>query len=220
MNTPTPHHTQPPGKALVPFTPPAPPPRKPFKVRRREARDTWLGFIREPMSLREAWVLAASKSRQPALASQAGRVLLFTLIVILPTWANAPLLWCSRRPTEPPATAQPGTVADDRTRLQRLAGRVTGWWGFTATATPVDEAWKESRIVHDTRIPDSSDTLGSWWLASTKTDRPLLFALLITVTPTGLNGPLLWCTLRPTRRYGLILAVLATALTVSAVAGS
>ena len=96
-------------------------------------------------------------------------------------------------------------------RARRLVAR---WWVFTARPMSLRAAWRLSGVVDANRIPGGSPALaGLWWWAN-RTERLLLFVLVI-LAPTVLTGPLLWCAARPSRRFGLyaVLAGLAALFT-------
>lgn len=71
----------------------------------------WWGFVRQPMSLREAWRLSGSldarriPGESPILtalwwvSNRTDRPLLFLCLAWLPLWAAGPVLWCATRPT-------------------------------------------------------------------------------------------------------------------------
>ena len=96
------------------------------------------------------------------------------------------------------------------TEAETPAGRarrtMARWWVFTARPMSLRAAWRLSGVVDTKRIPDGSPLLGAVWWWSNRTDRLLLFALAI-AAPTVLTGPLLWCAARPSRRFGLYLAL-------------
>lgn len=93
----------------------------------------------------------------------------------------------------------------------------TSWWGFVRQPTSVAEAWRRSDRMDARRIPDESNLLAAVWHFANRTERILLFAVLAVLTM--LTGSLLWCMVKPTRRWGLY-AVLFIVFVVVPVAGS
>lgn len=91
--------------------------------------------------------------------------------------------------------------------ITRAGGRVASWWAWTAQPVSWADMWKQSSI-EPARIPAGNRLLRGLWLVSNYTDR-LAMAGLLLATPAAAQGPLRWCIARPTRRYGLYLAVAA-----------
>lgn len=95
-----------------------------------------------------------------------------------------------------------------------LAAAKTGfarWWAWTSRPLSLRAAWALS-AVDPARIPNKSGILRALWRISNATDRIILFALTM-LAPTCVTGPLRWLALRPTRRYGLYLTLLALTTT-------
>lgn len=79
-------------------------------TRIRTAVRNWWGFVAEPMTVAETWresgVIVAHRipadSKLLALLwwvdNHSGRLALFLLLGVAPTWANGPLLWCAAKP--------------------------------------------------------------------------------------------------------------------------
>jgi hypothetical protein len=108
-------------------------------------------------------------------------------------------------------TTGPGVTG----RARRLIAR---WWVFTSRPVSLRAAWRLSGVVDARRVPGGSPVLAGVWWWSNRTDRLVLFALVV-LAPTVLTGPLLWCAARPTRRAGLYL-VLAGLATLFSLAGA
>jgi hypothetical protein len=83
---------------------------------------------------------------------------------------------------------------------------IARWWVFTARPMSLRAAWRLSGVVDTKRIPGGSSVAAALWWWSNRTDRIALFALAI-LAPTVLTGPLLWCAARPSRRWGLYVAL-------------
>lgn len=129
-------------------------------------------------------------------------------------------------PTKPAATEAPTAVIEavdpeptPRKKLKdRAAAAVTTWWGFVRQPMSLRQAWKLSGIVDPRRIPGESNLLATLWWWSNRTDRILLFAVLL-ILPTSLNGPVLWCAVRPTRRWGMYAVLFILLVLVPSMAG-
>lgn len=111
------------------------------------------------------------------------------------------------RPADTGDDTDPQPAAPTRPPLKdRLAHAITSWWAWIAEPMSLAEGWRRSGVVIAARVPAGS-SLAAWcWWWSNRTDRVLLFAVLM-ITPTFLNGPVLWCAERPTRRWGLYLVL-------------
>lgn len=94
----------------------------------------------------------------------------------------------------------------------RAAGR--NWWAWTAQPASLADTWTASK-VDPRRVPGNAGTLSVLWRISNATDRLIMFALIL-AAPTALTGPLRWAATRPTRRWGLYIAL--TAFTATTVA--
>lgn len=190
--------------------------RPKLTARASAATSVWKGYMREPISLAEAWQLTnLTDHPRPPRWWWPLRFTLFLILITLPTAATAPVLRVIRPagrlvPTvaDPdgdqaaePAAAERGPLA----RLAARAGHLAAWDGFAREPMPTDEARRLSAAIDVRRIPGESKILFWFWWWSNLTDRNLLFVLLPVAVPTGLAGALLWCTLRPTRRAGLYL---------------
>ncbi len=117
----------------------------------------------------------------------------------------------SEAPGDDSQTERPGV----RRRARRALSQ---WWVWTQRPQSYRGAWDES-AVDVTRLPAGSP----WWLlkawqVSNWLDRPLLFALMV-VFPAGLQGPLRWVAVRPTRRWGTYLLVAAVVVALRATGG-
>lgn len=99
--------------------------------------------------------------------------------------------------------AAAAAIKDKVTAAQKRAG---SWKGFVANPMSVQEAWELSWIIDKRRIPDDSNWMYWWWWLSNRSDRVLLFGLLM-ILPTALNKPVLLMATRPTRRWGMYLVV-------------
>lgn len=117
-------------------------------------------------------------------------------------------------PTEPILTTVPAddvqpepekrkktTAAADRARAA-----ITNWWGFVRHPMSLEEAWRASDVIDARRIPGDSQMAAALWWWSNRTDRVLLF-LCVCWAPLWLIGPLLYCVVRPSRRWGLYLVL-------------
>jgi hypothetical protein len=111
------------------------------------------------------------------------------------------------QPTEPAvdAATPPRRVAAATRRAVR------GWWAVTRRPMSIAAAWRLSWQVVPARIPGQSETLAAVWFWSNVLDRTLLLVLQM-IAPAFLSGVILWCAVKPTRRYGLYLVVLALIL--------
>jgi hypothetical protein len=78
-------------------------------------------------------------------------------------------------------------------------------------------AWRLSGVIDTARVPGGSRFWGAVWWWSNRTDRVVLFVVVV-LAPTVLTGPLLWCAARPSRRWGLYV-VLAGLVAVLGLAG-
>jgi hypothetical protein len=156
----------------------------------------WWMFTQRPMSLRVAWQLTGTVEARPA------RVLLFVLLTILPTVFNAPLLACTGPMGR--GAAEPNDAPDDAIGRKLAAWRtkVSRSWPVVTRPMGRRAAWRASDRVGDR--PGDSPFFASLWLASNLIDRPVLYAASY-LAPTLLVGPILWCLIRPTRRWGLYL---------------
>lgn len=92
-------------------------------------------------------------------------------------------------------------------RGDRVRQELASWWLLTAEPMTLRELWAASKVDRK-RVPLDTPVLRGLWHVSNWTDRLAMFALLA-ATPTALTGPLRWCAVRPTRRYGLYLTVAA-----------
>ena len=79
------------------------------------------------------------------------------------------------------------------------------WWVWTDRPASLRVAWKLT-AVSPSRIPAGSGLLALIWRWSNRTDRLLMFALIM-VAPTALTGPLRWLAARPTRRWAMYVIV-------------
>lgn len=116
-------------------------------------------------------------------------------------------------------TVDPVSSGKARAIATALGRSVTTWWGFVRTPMSLAEAWRRSAVIDARRIPAGSTLLAGLWWWSNRLDRGLLFALLL-LLPTALNGPVLWCATRPSRRLGLYAVIAVLAVFVPAAAGS
>lgn len=126
-----------------------------------------------------------------------------------------------QQPPADPAAAEP--AQQDGSRKKKIADAASNagaafatWWGFVREPMAVAEAWKASNVIDARRVPANSQLLAVAWWWSNRTDRVLLFAILM-VLPTFLNGPLLWCAVRPSRRIGLYAVLLVLFVVIPAV---
>jgi hypothetical protein len=109
-----------------------------------------------------------------------------------------------------PAAAADTDPADAEPARKNIAARaaaaagagVTSWWGFIRQPMSLAEAWKRSGQIDARRIPADSNLLAILWWWSNRTDRVLLFACIFWA-PLWLVGPVLWCAVRPTRRWAM-----------------
>lgn len=156
----------------------------------------WWMFTQRPMSIRVAWALTGT------VENRAARILLYALLMILPTVFNAPLLACTGRMGR--GTPAVGQAPDDAIGRKMSTWRKTIRRSWPISTRPMSRrtAWRISDRVGDR--PGDSPFYASLWLLSNLIDRPLLYAASY-LAPTFLVGPLLWCVVRPTRRWGLYL---------------
>ncbi len=110
--------------------------------------------------------------------------------------------------TEPRAGWRPPTLASTRLAVRR-------WFAFAKRAPSVRAAWRMSGI-DARRIPAGSPMLATAWWWSQRTDRLVLFGLVVVLLLAA--GGLLWCGQRPSRRLGLAV-VLVLLVTVTVLAG-
>ena len=94
-------------------------------------------------------------------------------------------------------------VRNLRSSWRRWRAAAAGWWVWTERPPSWRATWRLSNVVDPRRAPRTGPwwLLPLWWL-SNRTDRRLLFALML-LAPCGLQGPLRWIAARPTRRLGL-----------------
>nr|WP_221374430.1 hypothetical protein [Actinoplanes polyasparticus] len=92
-------------------------------------------------------------------------------------------------------------------RGDRARQAFTSWWLLTAEPMTLRALWTASGVDRK-RVPLNNALLRGLWHVSNWTDRLAMFALLA-ITPTFLTGPLRWCAVRPTRRYGAYLTLAA-----------
>lgn len=100
----------------------------------------------------------------------------------------------------------PVTDGDANRKTTRMSF-VARTWQWTARPASLADTWAASRVDRK-RVPNDSGLLRALWTVSNFTDRLIMFALIL-VAPTFLQGPLRWLAVRPARRYGLYLTVLA-----------
>ena len=94
------------------------------------------------------------------------------------------------------------TTTADPPAARRSRRWVDRWWVYTARPMSLRVAWRLSGAVDTTRVPGCSPAAAAVWWWANRTERLLLFAVVI-LAPTVLTGPLLWCAARPSRRLGL-----------------
>lgn len=89
--------------------------------------------------------------------------------------------------------------------VAKTADAFTSWWGFVARPMSIREAWRLSGVIDARRIPDRSNLLANLWWIANRTERILLFLLVLVLT--FVLGSILWCSVTPTRRLGLYTVV-------------
>jgi len=105
-----------------------------------------------------------------------------------------------------PEDSKTSAAAAVKEKAAAVLTRAGGWRGFVTHPMPVKEAWERSWIIDRRRIPADSSWWYWWWYWSNRTDRILLFGVLM-ILPTALNKPVLYAAQRPTRRWGMYLVV-------------
>lgn len=85
------------------------------------------------------------------------------------------------------------------------ADATTTWLGLYRQPPSISDAWRLSSIIDRKRIPDESGLLATAWFILNRTERILLFALIVVLLATV--STLLWCACTPTRRIGLYITV-------------
>jgi hypothetical protein len=175
----------------------------------KTAAARWWAFTDHPVSIRTYWRLSRAVVRRP------NRLLLFTLLLLLPTACTGPLLALVShdRTTEPivrpeptawtPAEAAQAAAARNSILEKKLAAwrkTIRRSWPITTRPAKLGPLWRRSGSVGPR--PADSDLLAGLWMASNLLDRPLLFAASF-ACPAILVGPIRWCVARPTRRIGL-----------------
>lgn len=108
-----------------------------------------------------------------------------------------------------PPLAESGEAEKPRSRVKdRVAAaksEAAVWWGFVTRPLSVAEAWRRSGDLDAQRIPAESGLLAHLWYWLNRSERILLFLLILVLT--FLTGTLLWCVARPSRRWGLYIVV-------------
>jgi hypothetical protein len=115
---------------------------------------------------------------------------------------------------EPAETPSPDEDEKKRWSARRFADRIVAdarsWNGFNRQAMTLGDAWRESGVIDPRRIPAESKLLALFWWASNRTDRLVLFAILGALipllrrfAPDWVYAPLLWCAVRPSRRWSM-----------------
>jgi hypothetical protein len=87
------------------------------------------------------------------------------------------------------------------------------WWAWTARPAALRDLWHGSKVDRS-RVPGDAKALRILWSISNGTDR-LVLLVLVLVAPTWLQLPLRAVARRPTRRYGLYVAVAALLVALS-----
>jgi hypothetical protein len=89
---------------------------------------------------------------------------------------------------------------------------------WTAQPVSLREAWRLSAIAPSRVPPRAPWWLVAGWRLSNWTDR-LAWFLLMLIAPCGLQGPLRWLAVRPTRRLGTYVVAAGLVVGLTAAAG-
>jgi hypothetical protein len=96
---------------------------------------------------------------------------------------------------------------------------LAGWWVWTARPLSLRAAWRLSGADPRRLPPHAPWWLVELWRLSNLLDRRAWFVLMM-LAPSGLQGPLRWLAVRPTRRLGTYIVVAALSAVSTVVKGN
>lgn len=124
-------------------------------------------------------------------------------------------------PTRPRAARDARAIVRTAVRFGKIRRRVTAWldlagvnarrwWVWTDRPLSLRAIWRQSDLDPSRVYKDSPALRSAWWWAN-HTERPMLFVLIV-LAPGFLQPLLRWVFVRPTRRAGFWLVVVALLL--------